>query len=169
MTGVGCDCVAATVRGAASNASIEGFSECLEFRKGSVVGVSKMFAPASFDLVCTNPPWGVQTGKNADLTDLYRKFLSGCWLVVKPGGFLVCFVLRAMLFLEITRTFGQWRLVHCTAVKTRNNLPSIFVLERLPEDELYTRMRAQLRSLGEYVSVDSALFRKIHDGRHREH
>lgn len=68
--------------------------ECL--RSWSQVGLSKVFKPATFDLVVTNPPWGVQTGKNADLTDLYRKFLSGSWNVVKPGGFLVCFVLRAM-------------------------------------------------------------------------
>eukprot|EP00037_Helgoeca_nana_P011345 m.101753 g.101753 ORF g.101753 m.101753 type:complete len:431 (-) comp20775_c0_seq1:187-1479(-) len=167
MTGVGCDSVAATVKGATGNAVIEGFENCLEFRKCNVVGLSRQFKPASFDLVVTNPPWGVQTGKNADLTDLYRKFLSGSWVVIKPGGYLVCFVLRAMLFLEIVRTFGQWRLVHSTAVKTRNNLPSIFVLERLESDELYSSIRQQLRDLGQFISIDGALFRKIHNGRDR--
>jgi tRNA G10 N-methylase Trm11 len=38
MTGVGCDSVAATVKGATGNAVIEGFENCLEFRKCNVVG-----------------------------------------------------------------------------------------------------------------------------------
>lgn len=78
---------------------------------------------------------------------------------------MYCLVSLHRLFLEIVRTFGQWRLVECCAVKTRNNLPSIFVLERLESDELYSKIRQELRDLGEYISVDGALFRKIHNGR----
>ena len=71
------------------------------------------------------------------------------------------------MFLEILRTFGQWKLIRCTAIKTRNNIPSIFVLERLEVDVQYSKLRQQLHDLGEFVSVDGALFRKIHHSRER--
>ena len=103
----------------------------------------------------TNPPWGIETGKNCDLRDLYRKFLSASWTVVKPGGRVVAFVLQAMMFLDIVRSFGQFKLLKILVVKTRNNLPSIFVLERLPTDEAYNDLKSQLFEMGRFVAAAS--------------
>ena len=163
-------------------------------------------------LQVTNPPWGIETGKNCDLRDLYRKFLSASWNVTKSvwqlqyyfnimighfarislslssppslsapravwytllsakwvligslqsdmmtnsrrlqGGRVVAFVLQAMMFLDIVRSFGQFKLLKILVVKTRNNLPSIFVLERLATDEAYNDLKTQLFEMGRFL------------------
>lgn len=99
----------------------------------------------------SSPFLKVQTGKNTDLELLYRKFLSGATNLLRPGGKMVVLVLKALQFLEITRTYGQFKLLQTYVVKTRNNLPTIFVFERREADEERESLRRQLHDLGQYV------------------
>ena len=159
---MGSDSVQKTVDGARENAEMEGYSGCLRYVHCSAVAMSREFFGHTFDAIVTNPPWGIQTGKHTDLELLYRKFLSGATNLLRPGGKMVVFVLKALQFLEITRTYGQFKLLHTYVVKTRNNLPTIFVFERREEDEERESLRRQLHDLGQYVDISGDIFEAIH-------
>eukprot|EP00040_Diaphanoeca_grandis_P026672 m.149756 g.149756 ORF g.149756 m.149756 type:complete len:488 (+) comp30681_c0_seq2:1613-3076(+) len=165
VEGFGCDSVSRTIDGAAAHAKKVGYEKQLKFKVADVVGLSTHFEREQFDCVVTNPPWGVQVGVNINLRKLYQKFLSGAWTTSKPGAKVVVFVLQAIMFLEIVREFGQFEVESLTVVKTRNNLPTIFVLKRLPNDHLYTSLKEQLYCLGNFVNMPTALFNKLHDKR----
>lgn len=162
ITGTGIDNKEAAARGANHNSALVGAADRIKFIKGSAMGLSKMFSEGEFDAVVTNPPWGVVTGVNADLEQLYRKCLSGAWKVLKPGGRVVMLVLHALMFLELARSFGQYRIVIVRSIKTRNNIPTIFVLERLAADPIYTDLKGQLHRIGDFVQMNSTVFNAIH-------
>eukprot|EP00729_Bicosta_minor_P010412 gene10412-3652_t len=160
IAGVGSDSVSKTVEGAQKNAEMEGYGGCLRYVHCSAVALTREFVGQRFDAIITNPPWG--TGKNTDLELLYRKFLSGATNLLRPGGKMVVLVLKALQFLEITRTYGQFKLLQTYVVKTRNNLPTIFVFERREADEERESLRRQLHDLGQYVDISTDIFQAIH-------
>jgi tRNA1(Val) A37 N6-methylase TrmN6 len=153
------------VKGANRNAKEAGHSAHISFEKASATGLSAVFSDGEFDALVTNPPWGVMVGLNADLEPLYRKFLSGAWRVVKPGGRVVVIVLHALLFLDIIRSYGQYAVLDVRVVKTRNNMPTIFVLERLEQDPLYSDLKNQLFAIHKYVNMANSMFKAIHSGK----
>eukprot|EP00039_Didymoeca_costata_P030478 m.29791 g.29791 ORF g.29791 m.29791 type:complete len:441 (-) comp8136_c1_seq1:46-1368(-) len=162
IVGRGSDSLDKVVKGAIRNAEYEGHLDILEFQHGSAVGISNMYTEHEFDAVITNPPWGVQTGQTTNLETLYKKFLSGVSRVLKPGGRLVVFMLRALQFLDILRGYGQFVLLSSTVVRTRNNLPTIFVLEK-QKDEQRDMLKRQLRELSPFVNFSEVIFNVIHD------
>jgi tRNA1(Val) A37 N6-methylase TrmN6 len=164
LEGRGSDSVARTATGAQANAEIEGRAHCLSYAHCSATALTPHYGSrARFDAVVTNPPWGIQTGVNTDLALLYRRFLSGSTKLLRPGGRLVVLVLKALQFLEIIRTYGQFTLLHTFVIKTRNNLPTVFVLERRQEDVERNTLRAQLLDLGQFVNFSMEIFGAIHN------
>ena len=137
---------------------------CAALYDDCVRSICDQSIPSIMRVVCTHVRVyiQVQTGKNTDLELLYRKFLSGATNLLRPGGKMVVLVLKALQFLEITRTYGQFKLLHTYVVKTRNNLPTIFVFERREADQERESLRRQLHDLGQYVDISGDIFEAIH-------
>lgn len=62
-------------------------------------------------------------------------------------------VLRAMLFVDVARSLGEWRVESVRVLKTRANLPTVVVLIREPQDLIKEQLLAQLEGLNHLVKV----------------
>ena len=79
LTAIGLDISRRAVRGAAANAEAEGFGSSCSFYAKDARGLRQVCGDASLDAVVTNVPWGVQTGRHADLDNLYEGLLRTSW------------------------------------------------------------------------------------------
>jgi SAM-dependent methyltransferase len=173
----GCDLVGKSVIGAQQNAISEGLGGCTEFIQGDARASPRLFCAdieadgssstssftPRFDCVVSNLPWGVFTGKNVDLADLYHGFLHSAWMCVKPGGKVVILILRGLLLLGAIRRMGYWRILDARVVRTANNLPTLFTLERLPADDMRDQLRADLSSHAKHMDLGGKLFSMVRD------
>ena len=89
----------------------------------------------------------MQTGNDAkvDLEKLYEMVLRNSWHILRPGGRVVMLVLRGLQLLQILRRLSfRFKILDMRIVKTGNNLPSLFVLERIESDPEYDSLKEQL-------------------------
>ena len=164
----GCDIVGKAVNGAVANADAEGLGHCTQFQQGDARAVVRLFGAGRFDAVISNLPWGVKTGKNVNLEDLYQSFLHSAYVVTKPGGRVVVLILRGLLLLGVIRRMGYWRIIETRVVRTSNNLPTLFVLERLPADDMRDSLRQQLHKYSRHLDLPKAIFGMIVDDRQQQ-
>ena len=143
----GCDKSGAVVEGATANARAAGVADRVVFQLSNARGLERTYPGVLFDCIVTNPPWGLRVGKDADLEKIYKGFLYSAARVVKPGGRLVFVVQRCEMVLDIVRRCGLYRIVSLTAIKTGDQVPTIFVLENLVRDALREALKAQVRVL----------------------
>ena len=77
----GVDKSAAVVKGAIANAAAGGLDGLCDFQPGNARSLDAMFPPSTFDLVCTNAPWGLQTAvdkkSRSSEGNLLEKIYSG--------------------------------------------------------------------------------------------
>ena len=72
-------------------------------------------------------------------------------------------VLRGLQLLQILRRLSfRFKILEMRVVKTSNNLPGLFVLERVESDPEYDGLKAELYALGDYVSMATSTFMAVH-------
>lgn len=166
----GADANTQAVKGTLANAEAAGFAQGVHAERADVAGALYTVPKGTLvDAVVSNPPWGVQTGKGADLKTMYRAFLKTAWQLLKPGGRLVVLVLRGFLFLDVVRAFasasGTFRVVDTVVTKTRNNLPTIVVLEKDEGgDPELRKLRDRLRFLQQYCDMSPSSHKELFTG-----
>ena len=155
----GVDKSLAVVKGAQANAAAAGLTELCAFSQGNCRSLQQLFAPASFDAIVTNAPWGVQTAKVSSgkegeplLEKIYRGLLLSGHAVTKPGGVMVLLVLRWSLVLDLARRSGLWRVDELLPIRTSNLTPVAVKLVRLDADEPRAQAQARLKELGIYFN-----------------
>ena len=166
---IGMDLSRRSAQGAADNAEAEGYGpDRCRFVCSDARGLRRHVdtGDSSVDAICSNLPWGVQTGQNqstSDLQTMYEVFLRNSWYVLKPYGRVVMLVLRGLqLVRTVQKLSGRFRLVHVNVVRTTNNLPSIIVVEKLPVDVQRESLKSQLAHLNQFVSFSPEIYRSIH-------
>ena len=163
---IGLDVNRSTISGAKKNAAAEGMAESTcQFHCKDARALRSVCPDESLDAIVTNLPWGVQTGKHADLEQLYEVMLRTGWYALKPGGRLVVLVLRGLQMMRILRKLsGRYRVVNggFQVVKTTNNLPCICVVEKLAEDKQHDALKRQLYFYSQFVSIGSEMYKAIH-------
>ncbi len=66
---------------------------------------------SSINKVVTDPPWGVEVGKELDLPDFYSKMLKEFSRIMKPHGIVVILMGKKEIFEEILQQFPQFSLL----------------------------------------------------------
>ncbi|EKX47981.1 hypothetical protein GUITHDRAFT_106067 [Guillardia theta CCMP2712] len=143
----GCDRSKTVVEGAKANAKASMIEHLVEFTELNARVLDRSFSSNSFDVIVTNPPWGVRVGKDADLERIYKGFLFSSAKILRVGGRLVFLVQRCEMVLELVRKLGLFRILSMCAVKTGDLVPTIFVLENLGKDEEKEVLKTQVRAL----------------------
>lgn len=65
-----------------------------------------------------------------------------------------------MHFVELVRLSGKWKILDSFVIKTRNNLPTMFVLQQRDDVEK-ERIHSQLSTLAHYCNLSSDLYWSI--------
>jgi putative N6-adenine-specific DNA methylase/tRNA (guanine6-N2)-methyltransferase len=119
------------VAGTRANAEAAGVSQHIEVQEHDARDLDEHYAAASVDALVTNPPYGIRLGRKANYADLYRKFLRGAALVVKPGGRVVVLVgKRRAAFNRVLREVGELSIVSVRVIEIGGVYPAVFVLAR---------------------------------------
>ena len=84
-------------------------------------------------------------------------------MCVKPGGKVVILILRGLMLLGAIRRMGYWRILDARVVRTANNLPTLFTLERLPNDDMRDQLRSDLSSHAKHMDLGGKLFSMVRD------
>lgn len=164
---IGLDVSRRSAEGARENALAEmcGPEHC-RFACSDARGLRKHVEDESVDAIITNLPWGVQTGQHNSVTELatlHEIFLRTAWYTLKPGGRIVMLNLRGLQLMRIVRKLGgRFRLLSVNVIRTTNNLPSIFVIEKLASDALRDSIKNQLAHLSQYVTVGPEMYQALH-------
>jgi alkylated DNA repair dioxygenase AlkB/tRNA1(Val) A37 N6-methylase TrmN6 len=164
---IGLDVSKRCAEGARENAQAENCGpQVCKFACSDARGLRKHVADESVDAIITNLPWGVQTGqKNSvvELGTLHEVFLRTAWYTLKVGGRIVMLNLRGLQLMRIVRKLsGRYRLLSVNVIRTTNNLPSIFVIEKLASDTVRESIKSQLSHLGQYVTVGPEMYHALH-------
>jgi putative N6-adenine-specific DNA methylase/tRNA (guanine6-N2)-methyltransferase len=119
------------VAGTRANAEAVGVADRIVVTEADARDLDEHYEAASVDAVVTNPPYGVRLGRKANYADLYRKFLRGAALVVKPGGRVVVLVgKRRHAFNRVLRETPQLRIATVRVIEIGGVYPAVFVLTR---------------------------------------
>ena len=143
----GCDKSATVVEGAIANARAADVADKISFQLFNARTLERVYKDGEFDAIVTNPPWGLRVGKDADLEKIYKGFLCSAARVVRAGGRVVFVVQRCEMVLDIVRRSGLYRILSLTAIKTGDQIPTIFVLENLRRDAVREALKTQVRTL----------------------
>ena len=149
----GADKSAAVVHGAQANASAADLTGRCTFIQGNCREVHKKYAPATFDCIVSNLPWGVQTAKGGggDLLErIYRGLLASSWHVTKPGARAALLVLKWPLLLDLARRSGLWAVEALVPVRTSALSPVAMVLVRRDADEEKRGVLEKLHALSTF-------------------
>lgn len=105
----------------------------LEGRDADVVGdahqLSKHFAPASFDLILSDPPYSSEDANHYGTPMIHRnKVLHECVKVLQPGGFIVWLD-------QVLPMFKKTELLLCGAIgvvrSTNHRVRAVFIFKKL--------------------------------------
>ena len=164
---IGLDVSKRSAEGARENALAENCGpDVCKFACSDARGLRKHVTDESVDAIITNLPWGVQTGQHnsvVELGTLHEVFLRTAWYTLKPGGRIVMLNLRGLQLMRIVRKLsGRYRLLSVNVIRTTNNLPSVFVIEKLCSDTVRDSIKSQLSHLGQYVTVGPEMYHALH-------
>ena len=72
-------------------------------------------------------------------------------------------MLRGLQLLTIVRKLAfRYRILELRVVKTANNLPTLFVLERVESDPEYEKLQGELWAMNRYVDLGTSTFMALH-------
>lgn len=97
------------VAGTETNLALFGLQDRLSAQQVDARTLVEHYAPHSVDYLVTNPPYGLRMGHGIDIGVLYRRFLDGAKVVLKPEGTLVMLVLKAATLRAALKASGDWR------------------------------------------------------------
>ena len=87
-----------------------------------------------FDLIVTNPPYGMRFGQHLNFDRFYTRVLQQCWYRLRPGGRLVLIAWKYRLFSRAAKRTGLFRLRAERVVETGGLHPRIFALDRIDRE-----------------------------------
>ncbi len=128
----GCDVDPRAVEGAQQNAALLGLEEHLHLRRADALHLADVYAPASFDAIVTNPPYGVRVGRGIDFYRFYSRFLDQAHRVLRPAGRLVMLARKRGALNRAVRAHRGFAVRHVRIVETGGIYPALFVMERRP-------------------------------------
>ncbi|CAN5517690.1 class I SAM-dependent RNA methyltransferase [soil metagenome] len=99
-----------------------------ELLKGDATALP--FAPGSFDLVLTDPPWGDQVGSHEANTELYPALLAEAARVAAPGATFVLLSHEIRLLERVLTGQRAWHLEASHRVYHGGHYPRLYVLRR---------------------------------------
>ncbi len=127
----GSDRDAAAVAGARRNLEAAGAAGRVRLLEADARDLAEVHPPGSFTGIVTNPPYGIQLGRNTDFRRLYSRLLEGAHAVLRPHGRVALLVgRRRSLFNRVVAAQGSFRIVHARVIETARVYPGLFVLER---------------------------------------
>ncbi len=118
------------VEGTQQNLEVYQLGQRAEIRQVDVRTLAEHYEPESVDYIVTNPPYGLKMGKGLDVGVLYRRFLDGAQVVLKPGGTLVMLVLKAAKLRSAAKASGGWQVLEQNRIEVGGKMLSAFRLEK---------------------------------------
>jgi putative N6-adenine-specific DNA methylase/tRNA (guanine6-N2)-methyltransferase len=85
----GTDYAERAITGAAANRQQAGIQERVSLQQLDVYELDQAFAPASFDVIVTNPPFGIKLNRRKAFHTFYQRVLAQGAYLLRPGGRLV--------------------------------------------------------------------------------
>jgi putative N6-adenine-specific DNA methylase/tRNA (guanine6-N2)-methyltransferase len=126
----GSDWDARAVSGARANLNEAGL-DAVAVSQHDAQDLRGFLEPASLDYIVTNPPFGIRIGKGANLLSMYRDFLAGAAVVLRPRGRLAMLVARRRgAFNKVLATFPEFTIEHVRVVEMGGVYAGLFVLRR---------------------------------------
>jgi len=125
---IGCDWDNAALAGAALNLKAAGLDGRAELMKLDVTALP--FPAASFDVICTDLPWGQLVGSHAQNVVLYPKVLRELARVAAPGARFVALTHEISLMEDLIEEDPDWVVRDIIRVAQGGLHPRLFVLQR---------------------------------------
>lgn len=126
---VGSDLFMDNVEGARLNAVENGVEELIEFVQADARDLRATFGQV--DVIVTDPPYGLKSGKNVGMATLYEKFIASAGEVLRLGGRLVILSPRKAVMLKGIQRAGCFRVRLEKLVETGPIKGTLFVLVRM--------------------------------------
>ncbi len=128
----GADISAECVEGAGTNLEAAGMRTRAHLDRFDARELGDRYAPASFDLIVTNPPYGRRMGRGIHFTRFYRVLLTAAAKVLRPGGRLGVLVGKRGAFNKALVQADGWTLRHVRVIDMNHVRAGLFVVEREP-------------------------------------
>ncbi len=86
---------------------------------------------SSFDLIVTNPPYGIRVGQGMNFFAFYRGFLQSAAHLLRPGGRLVFLAWKRGVVDKVLQQDGLFRRRHALVIEMGGIYLRIYVMDRL--------------------------------------
>lgn len=116
--------------GALQNIQACGYEHIIELNRNDGRFIGQDYPAGFFDAIVCNPPYGFVMGKKFNFYNLYKNFLEGASIILKPGGKLVMLVMKKKLFEEILNKTENLQTVQTISVETGGIYPCIYVITK---------------------------------------
>lgn len=128
----GSDTHLAAVAGTENNLKANGAENPLCLKKGDAQELTQLFEEKSIGYIVTNPPFGIQLGKNINYYWLFRHFLEEAHKVLMDGGRIVMLSAGQRRILNrVIEDIGLFKILHVRIVEAGGLYPGIFVLQKI--------------------------------------
>eukprot|EP01060_Flectonema_neradi_P036587 TRINITY_DN708_c2_g2_i1.p1 TRINITY_DN708_c2_g2~~TRINITY_DN708_c2_g2_i1.p1 ORF type:complete len:407 (+),score=74.38 TRINITY_DN708_c2_g2_i1:59-1279(+) len=151
ITGYGLDRSGAAVKGSKANAVAANLSHRMSFVHGNARTLHVHYGDKKFDKIVSNFPWGIKTGKTAEIRELYKGTIYSAWGALKTGGILCCIVLHDKITIQLLRGSGNWDVLSAKVVKTGGKLPAIIVARKREQDTVLYDLQKQRSATYQYL------------------
>lgn len=128
---VGGDHAGRAAEGARRNLEAMGLGERAAVAELDARELPPVWAPESFDLILTNPPYGRRIGRGIAFERFYGDILAEIRRVLRPGGRAAVLTDRRGPFRRAVHRIGRLGVPHTRVLRTGSTFPAVVVLEKL--------------------------------------
>ncbi len=118
------------VEGSGRNLEAEGLAGRVALTCRDMSDLPDAHPAGRFDVIVTNPPFGVRLGRGMNFSVFYSRFLDVAAHLLRPGGRLVFLAWKRGLIDKANRPARRFRRLHVRVVETGGIYPRIYVMER---------------------------------------
>lgn len=126
----GTDYAETAINGAQQNIIDAGLLDRVSLQQLDVYDLSHTFPAQSFDVLVTNPPFGIKLNRQKAFHAFYRHFLAEVTQLLKPGGRLVMLATKWILLKKLIQQDGHFVINDIQKVKMGGINTRIFSLTR---------------------------------------
>ena len=118
------------ITGARDNIAAAGIAPRIELGHHDVRRLLDVHAEGSFDLLVTNPPYGIRVGQGMNFFIFYLRFLHTAAHLLRPGGRLVFLAWKRGIVDKANQQQGYFKRLHARVIETGGIYPRMYVMER---------------------------------------
>jgi tRNA (guanine6-N2)-methyltransferase len=120
------------IEGAHKNIAAADVGDRISIDRHDLNDLSRIHQEGSFDLIVTNPPYGIRVGQGMNFFAFYTTFLRTAAYLLRPGGCLVFLAWkRSIVDKVLQQEIGLLQRRHSRIIEMGGIYPRIYVLDRL--------------------------------------